>query len=48
VSSGDQPAVYGLVTNLPEATTLYARLWTKLNGTWRYVDSVFTTAPPGN
>ena len=30
---------------LPGSTTLYARLWTKLNGTWRFVDSQFVTEP---
>ncbi len=29
--------------NLPAGTTLYARLWTKIAGVWRYVDSQFST-----
>jgi hypothetical protein len=41
--SAEQPELYGVVSNLPAAKTFYARLWTKLNGTWRYVDSVFRT-----
>ncbi len=42
-------------TTLPGASTLWARLWTKLGGTWRYVDARFGTQPvtavlsyPGN
>lgn len=30
---------------LPPATTLFVRLWTKIAGTWRFVDTQFTTQP---
>lgn len=31
-------------TALPANRTLYARMWTKAGGTWRYIDSTFTVA----
>ena len=30
---------------LPAGSTLYARLWTKVGGVWRYRDSTFTASP---
>jgi hypothetical protein len=30
---------------LPGGATLFARLWTQVNGEWRFVDSTFTTRP---
>jgi hypothetical protein len=30
--------------NLPPNQTLYARLWTKINGTWHYTDSTFSAS----
>jgi hypothetical protein len=30
--------------SLPSGQTLYARMWTKLGGVWRYTDSIFSTA----
>jgi hypothetical protein len=30
---------------LPAGSTLYARLWTKVGGAWRYRDSTFTASP---
>src|SRR5262249_2926505 len=33
------------VASLPAGAKLYVRLWTKFKGTWRFVDSTFTSAP---
>jgi hypothetical protein len=35
---------YAISQELPSGQTLYARLWTKYGGVWRYVDSTFTSA----
>jgi hypothetical protein len=43
VDSGERLAQSYTATNLPAERTLYARLWTKIAGVWRYVDSQFTT-----
>ena len=43
INSGEITAL-GYEASLPPATRLYVRLGTKLRGTWRYVDSTFTTA----
>jgi hypothetical protein len=43
VNSGETLALSYRATNLPNERTLYARLWTKADGIWRYVDSQFTT-----
>jgi hypothetical protein len=42
LDGGKSPAT-GL-GQIETAETLYARLWTVVGGTWRYVDSTFTTA----
>jgi hypothetical protein len=46
LSTGEisQPS-YGTVPSLPAAQTLYVRLWTRVGGVWRWVDSTFTAAP---
>jgi hypothetical protein len=31
-----------LHSTLPAGQTLYARLWTRVGGIWRYVDTSFT------
>ena len=43
VDSGERLAPTYTAGNLPAAVTLYARLWTKNAGAWRYVDSQFST-----
>lgn len=43
VDSGERLAQNYTATHLPADKTLYARLWTKIAGVWRYVDSQFTT-----
>jgi RHS repeat-associated protein len=47
VNTGEiQPTSYAAST-LPANVTLFARLWTKLGGVWRYVDITFSVRPPG-
>jgi len=46
VNSGEIRDTSYEVKGMPEMTPLYVRLWTKLNGTWRYVDSSFTSGVP--
>lgn len=43
VNSGELSRTEVQVNNLPPGTTVFARLWTKGVGTWRFVDSQFTT-----
>jgi uncharacterized repeat protein (TIGR03803 family) len=46
VNTGEiQQTSYRVPLTLPAGTTLYARLWTKVGGTWRYVDATFSAAP---
>jgi hypothetical protein len=45
VDSGEVAVSAYRATNLPASTKLYVRLWTKLNGTWYYIDSTFVTTP---
>src|SRR5204863_5678398 len=46
VNTGEsQQTSYRVPATLPAGTTLYARLWTKIAGTWRYVDTTFSAAP---
>jgi hypothetical protein len=45
VNSGETPNRF-YQASLPAATTLYARLWTKLDGVWRFVDSPFAIGSP--
>jgi hypothetical protein len=42
VDTGETLHTSFLALNLPSAQTLYARLWTKANGIWRYTDSTFS------
>jgi hypothetical protein len=46
LDTGETLQTSWLSTNLPSGQTLYARLWTKVAGVWRFVDSTFTAAPP--
>jgi hypothetical protein len=46
VNTGELTRTTYRVPALPSGTTLYARMWTKAGGVWRYVDSTFTAAPP--
>jgi hypothetical protein len=45
VNSGETHQTSYLAVNLPAGQTLYARMWTKVGGVWRFVDSTFTAAP---
>jgi uncharacterized repeat protein (TIGR03803 family) len=46
VNTGEiQQTSYRVPLTLPAGTTFYARLWTKVGGTWRYVDASFSTPP---
>ena len=45
VNTGETQQTSYLSPGLPTGTTLYARMWTKAAGVWRYVDSTFTAAP---
>jgi uncharacterized repeat protein (TIGR03803 family) len=46
VSTGEiQQTSYRVPLTLATGATVYARLWTKVGGAWRYVDAAFT-APP--
>jgi uncharacterized repeat protein (TIGR03803 family) len=46
VNTGEiQQTSYRVPLTLASGATLYARLWTKVGGTWRYVDASFS-APP--
>jgi hypothetical protein len=44
VNTGEMQATSYLATGLPGGQTVFARLWTKVGGTWRSTDSTFTTA----
>src|SRR5437667_4501255 len=45
VNTGTIQQTSYLAPTLPSGVTLYARLWTKLNDHWQYVDSTVTVAP---
>jgi hypothetical protein len=45
VNTGEIPQTSYLAAGLPAGRTVFARLWTKLGGVWRFSDSSFTTAP---
>jgi uncharacterized repeat protein (TIGR03803 family)/VCBS repeat-containing protein len=45
VNSGEIQTTSYRAVNVPASVTLYARLWTKVAGVWRFVDSTFTAAP---
>jgi hypothetical protein len=44
VNTGETQATSYLVVNAPSDVTLYARLWTRVDGVWRFVDITFTAA----
>ncbi len=46
VNTGEVQTTSMAARNLPAGPTLYARMWTKVAGVWRYVDSTFTARPP--
>jgi hypothetical protein len=43
VNTGETTVTAWTTAVLPPSSTIYARLWTKTGGTWRYVDSSFQT-----
>jgi hypothetical protein len=45
VNTGELTQTSYAVAAVPSATTLYARMWTKIGGVWRYQDTTFGTAP---
>jgi hypothetical protein len=45
VDTGELATTSFKPTSLPGGEMLHARLWTKYDGRWRYVDQPFTTAP---
>src|SRR5437660_711084 len=45
VNTGEILQTSYLVTQLPAGQTVYARIWTKVGGVWRYTDSSFSAAP---
>ena len=45
VDSIETPLTSTSLLGIPSAQTLYARLWTRVAGVWRYRDSTFTAAP---
>jgi Lectin C-type domain len=44
VNTGEIQQTSYLASGLPAGQTLYARIWTKINGVWRYTDSTFSAA----
>jgi hypothetical protein len=46
VNTGEIQATSYNTTTLPTNRTLYARIWTKIAGTWLYTDTTFTTLVP--
>jgi hypothetical protein len=45
VDTGETLQTAYLAKRLPAGQTVYARLWTKVGGVWRHVDSTFSAAP---
>ena len=45
VNTGEILQTSYLVAQLPAGQTVYARMWTKIGGVWRYTDSSFSAAP---
>lgn len=45
VNTGETASSSFLATNVPTGQTLFARIWTKAGGVWRYSDSTFSAAP---
>jgi uncharacterized repeat protein (TIGR03803 family) len=44
VDTGEITGTSRLVSNLPGGQTVYARMWTKIGGSWSYTDSTFSAA----
>ena len=44
VNSGETTGTSYAVSDLPRGSTLYVRLWTRLDGIWRFRDSTFSTS----
>ena len=44
VDTGEIQNTFYLATSLPHGQLIYVRLWTKVAGTWRFVDAAFSTA----
>src|SRR5437879_4801484 len=45
VNTGETLQTSYLVKQLPAGQTVYARMWAKVGGVWRYTDSSFSAAP---
>ena len=45
VDTGEMLQTSYLVAQLPASQTIYARIWTKVTGAWRYTDSSFSVSP---
>ncbi len=45
VDTGEMLQTSYLAAQLPAGQTVYARMWTKVEGVWRYTDSSFSAAP---
>jgi hypothetical protein len=45
LDTGDVQETSAVADSLPSATWLYARLWTRAGGVWRYTDSSFSVRP---
>jgi hypothetical protein len=45
LDTGDIHETSVVADSLPSATWLYARLWTRVGGIWRYTDSTFSSDP---
>ena len=45
VDTGEMLQTSYLAAHLPAGQTVYARMWTKVKGLWRYTDSSFSAAP---
>ena len=45
VNTGETQKTSYVASNLPFGQTLYARIWTKVGGKWRYQDSTFSCLP---
>src|SRR5207245_111092 len=45
VDTGETLQTSYLAAHLPAGQTVYARMWTKVGGVWRYTDSRFSAAP---
>ncbi len=46
INTGEIPATTYPMVSVPEGRVLYARIWTKMGGVWRYSEISFTAASP--